>query len=87
MSVYKTFKLNDFKSVFVTRNLKKQTKSKMHDGTQSKPKNNSRDNEGPRSPRELARIFITRSDRCLSDIDLSEVVIPNFEFQQKREEL
>lgn len=40
-----------------------------------------------RSRRELVRIFITRSDRCLSDIDVSQVVKPNFEFQQKREEL
>lgn len=40
-----------------------------------------------RSPRELVRISITRSDRCLSDIDQSQVVNPNFEFQQKREEL
>lgn len=40
-----------------------------------------------RSPKELVRIFITRNDRCLSDIDLSQVVNPNFEFQQKREEL
>lgn len=87
MSVYKTFKLNDLKSVFVTRNLKKTNKNQKRMMGHNQNQRMIQETKKGRSPRELVGIFITRSGRCLGGIDQSQVVNPNFEFQQKREEL